>query len=755
MLGYLIGIAPLSTGLKQNAFKETPTACLFKKRTAFDRGVGVIIAPPHGLSSSVARAKKMLKLGLRGGRAALRQPLRSQVAACPSHVRAAGTDAADSAGAADWAHWHATTSAYPPPMGQAERDAVRRAARHALARVSGAAVAALGSAEAAGAAEAVRALRAAAEQRAVEAVRAPGGGAWRGRCHAAVAQLERGLVERGTEARLVLLSLLSGEHLLLLGPPGTAKSLLLRRLSTLLDAEYFERQLTRFSTPEELYGPLSLSALREDRYERMTAGYLPQAQVAFIDEVFKANSAILNSLLGVMNERVFDNGAGARTPVPLVCLVGASNEAPEDDELEALHDRFLLRRTVQPVSLSGRSELLELRPDDTPFAPDAGTGFTVSELDEMRAAATAVVVPADVIGLVERAADFLATRGSTVSDRRLVKVMSLLRVVALTSDRGACLQSDCYVLRHTLCDNAADEEALEEWLAAEQGGGHDELTQVQFLLRGVLKRAVRWGLRQDSVTRGAGGNVGTQAAAARPAGEISLEQIAQELASLQGDVHRPNDLQAPEEAQRFAGELAPVASLLETKLSQACETLRSEANALDESSQLWLEPAELARLAQRVEPAFRRKIAVVATMLAEVLSLQATLMRGSTAPPHVYAAAAPTQAAPLLEDLLSASANPSDNRAGLQLASALGLIESVPQRSERHLGVEGLRSERLSPSSQALAAGTRADLRVGGERVDSRQALGVDSLDESVGAIRRSNSAGAVVLDSSWKGERA
>ena len=258
-----------------------------------------------------------------------------------------------------------------------------------------------------------------------------------------------------------------------------------------------------------------------------------------------------------------------------------------------------------------------------------------------------------------------------------------------------------------------------------------------------------------SVTRGAGGNVGTQAAAARPAGEISLEQIAQELASLQGDVHRPNDLQAPEEAQRFAGELAPVASLLETKLSQACETLRSEANALDESSQLWLEPAELARLAQRVEPAFRRKIAVVATMLAEVLSLQATLMRGSTAPPHVYAAAAPTQAAPLLEDLLSASANPSDNRAGLQLASALGLIESVPQRSERHLGVEGLRSERLSPSSQALAAGTRADLRVGGERVDSRQALGVDSLDESVGAIRRSNSAGAVVLDSSWKGERA
>ncbi|MEX1368158.1 MAG: AAA family ATPase, partial [Nannocystaceae bacterium] len=176
--------------------------------------------------------------------------------------------------------------------------------------------------------------------------------------------LLEGLVERDVAVRLALLSTLAGEHLLLIGPPGTAKSMIARRLRlALADAVYFERLLTRFTVPEELFGPLSIRGLEEDRYERLTQGYLPAASVAFLDEIFKANSAILNALLTLLNERAFDNGT-KRTAVPLAAVVGASNELPDGPELDALFDRFLLRMHLGPVSEGAFGQLLRLRGED-------------------------------------------------------------------------------------------------------------------------------------------------------------------------------------------------------------------------------------------------------------------------------------------------------------------------------------------------------------------------------------------------------
>ena len=153
-------------------------------------------------------------------------------------------------------------------------------------------------------------------------------------------------VERDRVVDGLLIALLARQHVLLLGPPGTAKSLLARTLCESLEgARFFEWLLTKFSTPEELFGPVSLQALEAGRYERITDGKIPEAHVAFLDEVFKSNSAILNALLTLMNERMYHEGSAAR-PVPLQTLVAASNELP--DEAYRSLDRFAAALSRQP-----------------------------------------------------------------------------------------------------------------------------------------------------------------------------------------------------------------------------------------------------------------------------------------------------------------------------------------------------------------------------------------------------------------------
>src|SRR6478672_8934551 len=162
-------------------------------------------------------------------------------------------------------------------------------------------------------------------------------------------ELKQTFLERSDLIDGALAALLSSHHLLIIGPPGTAKSMLADELCRRIDgANYFQWLLTRFTTPEEIFGAVSLKALEQDDYRRVTTRKLPEAHIAFLDEVFKANSSILNAVLTLMNERRFHNGRAVEV-VPLITLFAASNELPEDDELQALYDRFLLRFVVSYI----------------------------------------------------------------------------------------------------------------------------------------------------------------------------------------------------------------------------------------------------------------------------------------------------------------------------------------------------------------------------------------------------------------------
>ncbi|HEY8211939.1 MAG TPA: AAA family ATPase [Myxococcaceae bacterium] len=245
---------------------------------------------------------------------------------------------------------------------------------------------------------------------------------------AALLALRADLVSRFPEREAVvdgaLCALLAGEHVLLLGPPGTAKSALVRALAQSIQGRYFERLLTKYSTPDELFGPISLKALENDSFTRVVTGTLPEAELAFVDEVFKANSAILNTLLTLLNERVFHN-SGPPTPCPLVSLFAASNELPEGKELEALFDRFLLRFEVSYlVRRSNFRNVLTTKRRPTVQGLDmAALRAAQQEAEQVRVTDTTVDALMDI-------RDGLKPEGVVASDRRWVKSLRLAQAAA-------------------------------------------------------------------------------------------------------------------------------------------------------------------------------------------------------------------------------------------------------------------------------------------------------------------------------------
>lgn len=292
--------------------------------------------------------------------------------------------------------------------------------------------------------------------------------------------LAKMFLHREAEIRGLLIGAIAGENVLMLGPPGTAKSALTLAFGAGLGWTSFVRLLGRTTVPEELFGPYSLKGLREDRYERVVQSYLPTAQVAFLDEIFKASSAILNALLTVLNEHAFDNGA-VRLPVPLRIAVGASNELPQEDGLAALYDRFMLRYWVDYLQDEDEfSKMLVAEEQEQPHCDP-------HHFDVLHRAFKTVDYKhlANVIVEIKRE---LAAEQITASDRRWRKAMGLIRASAALDGRTVASRRDLSVLADCLWDNPTHRDIIRRVVAKQR---NPELTRAEGLKAAVAEEIAK------------------------------------------------------------------------------------------------------------------------------------------------------------------------------------------------------------------------------------------------------------------------
>lgn len=303
---------------------------------------------------------------------------------------------------------------------------------------------------------------------------------------------------------LSLLSAIAGESIFLLGPPGVAKSMVARRLKLAFkDASAFEYLMSRFSTPDEIFGPVSISALKdEDRYERVTDGYLPTATIVFLDEIWKAGPAIQNSLLTVINEKIFRNGKTS-VKVPLKGLIAASNELPAAGQgLDALWDRFIVRIMVKGIEdLSDFDMMISSVGEHTPEV-ESELCISDSEYDEWQKEISGVGIHYSVFEVIhsikesiEEYNSALENEGSVtpplyVSDRRWKKLIKLMRTSAWLNGQKEIRLSDCLIIQHCIWNEAGQIDMTADMVqSAIRKSAHGYMLNIDSLEReiGILK----------------------------------------------------------------------------------------------------------------------------------------------------------------------------------------------------------------------------------------------------------------------------
>ena len=322
--------------------------------------------------------------------------------------------------------------------------------------------------------------------------------------------MNRGIYEKETEISLSLLAALAGESVILLGPPGVAKSMVARQLKTAFrDARSFEYLMSRFSTPDEIFGPVSIQKLKSsDTYERAVEGYLPTADVVFLDEIWKAGPAIQNTLLTVINEKIFRNG-NREMRLPLKLLVAASNELPAKGEgLEALWDRFVIRIESRPIRqeknfremLLEVKNLSEVKSEEQSSAAEGEANsnvITVEEYAEWSENINKIGVKEDVLDVISVVRKSLRTvnvdeaaerRNIYVSDRRWKNIMRLLRTSAFMQDRAEVAVCDLLPIYHCLWQEPEERDAIRTLVIRALFASHaDKLVEMKNALAEDIK----------------------------------------------------------------------------------------------------------------------------------------------------------------------------------------------------------------------------------------------------------------------------
>jgi len=297
-------------------------------------------------------------------------------------------------------------------------------------------------------------------------------------------ELAKPFVGREEEAKVVLLALLTKEHAVLIGEPGTAKSALIRRVAEIFDMRCFTYLLTRYTEPAELFGPLDINALKEGKYVRITANKLPESEIVFLDEIFKANSAILNTLLTIMNERVFYDGY-TEIEVALWSLFGASNEIPEDPELEALYDRFLLRHSVKPISEDMWRDLLKYAWSIERFGyGEPSIKIDRSTLEELHR----IIFEVDFTPIENKLLKIFSifeSKNIHLTDRRKGKALKVIASHAVLNGRLATSEEDLLTLKFIAPHDLDDFERINVILSEELKTAYKYLKELEEIQRNV------------------------------------------------------------------------------------------------------------------------------------------------------------------------------------------------------------------------------------------------------------------------------